>query len=372
MGSNFRVTMNEGNGDFETLTEILPESNPQNGNRLRLLIVGKRPAPFSVEVGHYFQGQQGKSFWSQLDKYDILKVPIGEYQDDHLIDHGFGIIDIVKRPGEKGDEPTDAQYRSGMKRVLEAISIHKPEILLFVYKMPLKKMLETISRKDWRLHYGFNENIDPIFNNSKVFICPLPGVGGATKEDINSCMNALKNELGSTSLEFRHINTNSEDIYDLIRKGENTSLEFKATFRWSLQQQKTSDDLMNAVLKAIVGFSNSKKGGDLLIGVNDNGMVVGLDNDYRNSKPENKDGFQQLITQKVSSLVGVDVAHDMDVNFYLVDGKEMCKVHVIPGHSPVYLVEKGNPIFYLRMGNSTRPLGVKEANEYCLERFRKQ
>lgn len=45
-----------GNQLHETLLDILPEKGP-----IKILIVGKAPAPASVAAGHYFQGRHGKN-----------------------------------------------------------------------------------------------------------------------------------------------------------------------------------------------------------------------------------------------------------------------------------------------------------------------
>lgn len=113
---NFRIIMNEGKGDFETLKDILTADSSQHGRKLIMLIVGKRPAPRSVKAGHYFQGKNGRAFWNLLKEHGILQVPEGQNEDVCLLRHGYGIVDLVKTPGEAGDEPGDEEYRRGMAR----------------------------------------------------------------------------------------------------------------------------------------------------------------------------------------------------------------------------------------------------------------
>jgi type I restriction enzyme R subunit len=61
---------------------------------------------------------------------------------------------------------------------------------------------------------------------------------------------------------------------DLIKRGESKTLEFKSTLRWSLKEDRQDDEgVTHAVLKTIAAFLNTE-GGDLLIGVADDGSIV--------------------------------------------------------------------------------------------------
>jgi hypothetical protein len=188
---DFKIIMNEGAGNFETLKDILPPKNTQ----LRMLIIAKRPAPVSVAAGHYFQGNQGKIFWGQLKRYGILEVRGDQAEDSALSANRYGIMDIVKMPSNAGIEPSFFQYKQGVARVRQAIDDYKPGIVLFVYKPPLEKLLAVQGMERFKINYGFNPHLDSFFNGSKVFLCPLPGVGAVTREEIDECLSSLKMEI---------------------------------------------------------------------------------------------------------------------------------------------------------------------------------
>jgi hypothetical protein len=160
-----------------TLRDILPTVAG-----LRALFVAKTPAPASVEAGHYFQGRQGKSFWSGLKKYGLLKQTTG-FEDDLLLEHGYGLTDIVKVPHPFGTEPSFQEYRDGLPRILELIRTHRPRVVVFVYKGVLDKIISLQFGIKQKADYGFNENLDSLFG-TRVFAFPLPGVG--------SCKTALR------------------------------------------------------------------------------------------------------------------------------------------------------------------------------------
>jgi predicted HTH transcriptional regulator len=66
---------------------------------------------------------------------------------------------------------------------------------------------------------------------------------------------------------------------ELIKRGESKSLEFKSTLRWSLKENRRDDKgVTHAALKTIAAFLNTE-GGDLLIGVADDGSIVGIERD---------------------------------------------------------------------------------------------
>jgi len=164
--------------------------------------------------------------------------------------------------------------------------------------------------------------------------------------------------------------TKEMNLEDVIKKGESISLEFKSSLRWDMINDKLLDELSNVCLKTIVGFSNSKDGGTLIIGVDPDGTVIGLEKDYTVLKPSNKDGFEQYIMSKVSDNIGNECATDISIEFPVCNDKEICKVNVPPGLQPAYLKEKGKLTFYVRVGNSTKPLNVEDATKYCIRRFK--
>src|ERR1700736_4234749 len=66
---------------------------------------------------------------------------------------------------------------------------------------------------------------------------------------------------------------------ELIKRGESKTLEFKSTLRWNLKEDRRDDKaITHAVLKTIAAFLNTD-GGDLLVGVADDGSIIGIERD---------------------------------------------------------------------------------------------
>ena len=76
---------------------------------------------------------------------------------------------------------------------------------------------------------------------------------------------------------FDHYLRAHRQAEELIKRGESKTLEFKATLRWNLRENRKDDKaITHAVLKTIAAFLNTA-GGDLLIGVADDGTVTGIE-----------------------------------------------------------------------------------------------
>jgi len=181
---NYRISMQVNGECFETLADILPDSGS-----LDILIISKAPAPISVEAGHYFQGRQGQVFWKRLKQAGILTTKPGEYEDEALLRHRIGLMDIVKKPKGYGTEPTVEEYRQGVDRIMRAVFTYQPRILLFVYKKVLDQLLQQGFRENVKTNYGFNDHLEHLFR-AKVFVFPMPGTP-CTREVAEQSMRQL-------------------------------------------------------------------------------------------------------------------------------------------------------------------------------------
>jgi len=161
------------------------------------------------------------------------------------------------------------------------------------------------------------------------------------------------------------------DLVDLIAGGENQSLEFKASLVWDYHQQRANKDLYKPVLKNIVAFLNSG-GGRLLIGVADDGQILGLEADLSTLPKSNVDGFENVFNQAFNSTIGVEYRRFVSVTFPKVKGQTICHVVVTPADEPAYLRQKGDEQFYIRAGNATRPLSVSKVVRYVQSHFQSE
>ena len=146
-------------------------------------------------------------------------------------------------------------------------------------------------------------------------------------------------------------NRQREDILRLIRDGESERLEFKSTLRTNLETGETDKRMEKAVLKTIVAFLNSD-GGNLLIGVDDDGEVIGADL----HSFENKDKMGLHLTNLISSKIGNSFLPYISFNLVDFDDKVVIRVKCDPCPLPVFYKDGKTEIFFVRSGPRTEEL----------------
>jgi type I restriction enzyme R subunit len=157
---------------------------------------------------------------------------------------------------------------------------------------------------------------------------------------------------------------------ELIKRGESKTLEFKSTLRWNLHEDRQDDRLVtHAVLKTIAAFLNTE-GGDLLIGVADDGAIVGVERD----RLESDDKFLRHLAQVVRNGLGDRAGTCIDPKTQVVQGKTVCVVSCQRSPEPVFLTWKGLETgpegdFFVRSGPGTVKLPPESAREYIRTRF---
>lgn len=163
-------------------------------------------------------------------------------------------------------------------------------------------------------------------------------------------------------------------IEDLVDDGESDELEFKSSFRWNYKEDRVDKKMEQVILKSISAFSNGE-GGTLIIGVNDDGEVLGLEKDYR-SLGGNRDEFELHLRNLLNKNFGkVFSTSNIKVSFHVIrEEVEVCKIDIPKGNKPLYLnvADKDgqkNEKFYVRSGNTSQELGISEASEYISSRF---
>jgi len=156
------------------------------------------------------------------------------------------------------------------------------------------------------------------------------------------------------------------DLAELIRGGETASVEFKSTLRVNLHTGQSDDRIQVSALKTIVGFLNSASGGRLLIGVTDDGDVLGVDADGFPDEDKMGQHLENLIRDRIGPVFqpyihpGFDDQGEGRVLSILCD----------PGPRPAFLKDGALQRFFVRGGNTTTELQGPDITEYVRQRFR--
>jgi hypothetical protein len=163
-------------------------------------------------------------------------------------------------------------------------------------------------------------------------------------------------------------------LEEMIAEGESDELEFKSTLRWDINAGAVNKLLESVILKTAAAFANSR-GGTLLIGVDDEGVVLGLEHDYLSLGGVDRDKFELHLRNLLNEQFGTGfITSKVQIVFHEVGEMEVCQIDVAPAKDPLILKLKdknGQLIekFYARSGNSSQEIPLSEMSAYIKERF---
>lgn len=161
-------------------------------------------------------------------------------------------------------------------------------------------------------------------------------------------------------------------IDSILKEKESHILEFKSTLRFNLITRKIDSEIEFAVIKTIAAFINSS-GGELIIGVDKENKVIGLEADLQTLKKSHDlllQSFDGLLKKhfdnygKANSLV--------KTYFQQIKNKEVLKIHVVRSKTGPLFVKKEQEIYFFARGPvNTRSLNIKDAISYILIKWPK-
>ncbi|UAL07932.1 MAG: ATP-binding protein [Candidatus Methanogranum gryphiswaldense] len=171
----------------------------------------------------------------------------------------------------------------------------------------------------------------------------------------------LESNVGTMGLEEYEI----QEIKKSIKCGENEKVEYKSTLRTNLATGEKDPRIEKAVLKTLVAFLNTD-GGTLLIGISDDGNVIGIDEDSF----ENRDKLNLHMTHLIANQIGNDFLHFISFRLVDFDGKGVMRVTCQKSNMPVFLIDGKNETFFVRSGPSSIDLNGTDLLNYAATRFK--
>lgn len=163
-------------------------------------------------------------------------------------------------------------------------------------------------------------------------------------------------------------------IEDLIAEGESDELEFKSTLRWDVKEGKPSKILEDVIVKTVAAFTNVD-GGTLIIGVSDEGEILGLVQDFQTLKEPDRDHFELHLRNLLNQNIGkVFAKNKVQVKFHSLNDLDVCQVDIAPSKDPIILTtqdKNGQKVekFYVRSGNASQELSMAEFSTYAKDHF---
>ena len=152
-------------------------------------------------------------------------------------------------------------------------------------------------------------------------------------------------------------------LLELIARGEGDRLEFKSTLRWNINADKPGKEVEISWLKTVVAYLNTD-GGVLLIGVNDDGELIGLDTD----KFANDDKFLLHYNNLFKQHIGLEFNPRVSAAIVTVADRKVFVIECEPATDPAYLRHGKEEKYYVRAGPSSSALSTSQVVEYVRKR----
>ncbi len=173
-------------------------------------------------------------------------------------------------------------------------------------------------------------------------------------------------------------NINIPPIKDLLKNDESRYLEFKSSSRWDYRQEKFNPELENVIYKTIAAFGNTD-GGILLIGIDDDKIILGLEKDFNTFKKATPDYYEIHLRNNLHNQMGVkNVSKNIRIQFEEIElNKIICKIKILAANEPIFIKTKNKngqteEKFFVRSGNSSQEIkSAIEINDYINSRFNK-
>ena len=154
------------------------------------------------------------------------------------------------------------------------------------------------------------------------------------------------------------------NVAELIAGGETGATEFKSTLRTNLHTGKHDEKILLSALKTIGGFLNAH-GGTLLIGVADDGEVLGLSADGF----PNEDKMGLHLVNLVKDRIGDVFLPYVHQHFEDQDGERILTIRCEKGPKAAFVKDGSQQRFFVRGGNATAELLGNSVTDYVKQRF---
>jgi hypothetical protein len=160
-------------------------------------------------------------------------------------------------------------------------------------------------------------------------------------------------------------------VAELISGDESSEVEFKSSAAASLENPDIPEKMINEqVIKTVAAFLNTD-GGTLAIGIADDRVVLGIENDL-DLKSTDLDRYINWLTTLLITSCGIGpITACTRIRWETIDGKTVVLVDVNPSPKPVYVKSsKSVEVFYVRANNTTRQLPLSEIHDWVTARWK--
>ena len=101
--------------------------------RLKVLFCGINPGMTAAATGHHFAGRNNR-YWRVLHLAGFTPEEISPQQDRAILQYGYGVTAVVKRPTARADQLSPAEFTAAATEFEQKIARYKPRFVAFLGK----------------------------------------------------------------------------------------------------------------------------------------------------------------------------------------------------------------------------------------------
>lgn len=154
-------------------------------------------------------------------------------------------------------------------------------------------------------------------------------------------------------------------LKEALAFGEGDQIEFKSGFQVSDEGSARNDFMRRAVTKTVAGFLNAS-GGELFIGVRDDGTVIGIERELQFAG--SMDRFQLALGSALASRIGAAHMGFWRIGFEDYQGLTVCVVSVERSPEPAFVNAEKGAEFFVRSAARTIPLDPRDTVRHLQSR----
>jgi len=121
---------------------------------LNVLFCGINPSLYSAVTGHHF-ARPGNRFWPALYAAGFTRRLLQPWEEELLLDDGFGVTNLVRRATATAAELTNEELRAGRRTLARKIRRYRPRCVAVVgigaYRVAFDRPQSGVGRQPERL-----------------------------------------------------------------------------------------------------------------------------------------------------------------------------------------------------------------------------
>lgn len=156
-----------------------------------------------------------------------------------------------------------------------------------------------------------------------------------------------------------------EDFSD-VPESESRNCEFKETFKWDINKQKSASYLVDKVCQTVSAMMNSE-GGEIYVGVDDSRKFTGIDFELRTLYQNDEDLYKRAVQSALIDALGFYAGNFVRFDFLREKEKRIFKIRV-PALTkrPTFFKDSQ---FMIRLDAANRELKGSELFDYLISTY---